>query len=324
MISKDIHYDDLRAILEEKNFAVSCTLAQVDTKSLGTLFQIHEEKGLCLQFLKVLIDTEISRCSNFNSIFIFIVISRNHLFFIDSFKELIKKGGFLFSAFGTYFQLCSKTYVSKAVLPGLNCLIEKDDDLSNLKDENDIYYTANGPDKVDPYKSAGYIVSSITVIMDSVIKMKDSIPDEVIAVGNYLWRASKKKFPYVKPNHVGGFIFSRLICPYLIIPERYTKIAEDKSKEKSLEGLKIVTKVINASCSPTFAVRDEFLSFIKDTIVAICDKVRMTFNSFVVNRDISIRKKVEYACTRFYFLFNRFQILMRQRMRKCQRIHSNL
>lgn len=284
MISKDIHYDDLRAILEEKNFAVSCTLAQVDTKSLGTLFQIHEEKGLCLQFLKVLIDTEISRCSNFNSIFIFIVISRNHLFFIDSFKELIKKGGFLFSMFGVYFQLCSKTFATRSVLPGLNCLIEKDDDLSNLKYENDVFSsTADGPNRVDPYKSAGYIVSAITVIMDSIIKMRDSIPNEVIAAGNYFWRASKKKFPYVKPNHVGGFIFSRLICPYLIIPERYTKIAQDKSKENALEGLKIVTKVINASCSPKFAVRDSFLSSIEKEIVTICDKVRMTFNSLVVN-----------------------------------------
>ena len=186
--------------------------------------------------------------------------------------------------FGVYFQLCSKTFATRSVLPGLNCLIEKDDDLSNLKYENDVFSsTADGPNRVDPYKSAGYIVSAITVIMDSIIKMRDSIPNEVIAAGNYFWRASKKKFPYVKPNHVGGFIFSRLICPYLIIPERYTKIAQDKSKENALEGLKIVTKVINASCSPKFAVRDSFLSSIEKEIVTICDKVRMTFNSLVVN-----------------------------------------
>lgn len=64
-ISKDILYDTYQKILQERNFAVSCSLVQVEEKSLAPLFQIHEDKNLSLNFFKALIDMEIQRCSKF-------------------------------------------------------------------------------------------------------------------------------------------------------------------------------------------------------------------------------------------------------------------
>lgn len=65
-IINDIHYDALQSLLQENNFAVSCTLVQVDSKlSLTRLFQIFENKDLTMPFLKALIDSEIQRCSKY-------------------------------------------------------------------------------------------------------------------------------------------------------------------------------------------------------------------------------------------------------------------
>lgn len=192
--------------------------------------------------------------------------------------------------------MCAKAFISKALSPGLNCLIERNDDLACIKRDLDTFSTAAGPEGVDLSRSAGYISSAIVVIMESIINEMHSIPDEVVALGSYLWRAAKVKFPYVKSNHVGGFIFSRLIGPSLLSPESIStaNIAGDKSKENAIDGLKTVTKIILAACSPKFSIRDSFFPYIEKEVDVTCDKVRMTFISFVVKTNKHTNKHTSH------------------------------